>query len=78
LPYFLLLESPFLSGSHMKDDILTVRDVAEMLKLAEKTVYSLVADGDIPGFKVGGSWRFSRKELEKWVEAQNRKAKDDD
>ena len=59
----------------MKDDILTIREVAKMLKLAEKTVYSLVADNDIPGFKVGGSWRFSRKELEKWVEAQNRKAK---
>ncbi|MDD3288781.1 MAG: helix-turn-helix domain-containing protein [Alphaproteobacteria bacterium] len=60
----------------MKDNVLTVRDVAEMLKLAEKTVYSLVADGEIPGFKVGGSWRFSRKELENWIEAQNRKAKE--
>jgi excisionase family DNA binding protein len=59
----------------MKDDILTIREVAEMLKLAEKTVYSLVADGDIPGFKVGGSWRFSRKKLEKWVETQNSRAK---
>jgi len=58
----------------MKDDILTIREVAKMLKLAEKTVYSLVADNDIPGFKVGGSWRFSRKDLEKWVAKQKRKA----
>ena len=58
----------------MKEDILTVREIAEMLKLADKTVYSLVSDGEIPGFKVGGSWRFSKKELEKWVAAQNRKA----
>ena len=58
----------------MKDDILTVRDVADMLKLADKTVYNLVSDGEIPGFKIGGSWRFSRKELEKWVAVQNRKA----
>ena len=60
----------------MKDDILTIRDVAEMLKLTEKTAYRLVSDGEIPGFKVGGSWRFSRKELEKWVAEQNRKASD--
>ena len=58
----------------MKDDILTVREVAEMLKLADKTVYGLVSEGEIPGFKVGGSWRFSRKELEKWVAKQNLKA----
>lgn len=60
----------------MKDDILTIREVAEMLKLTEKTAYRLVSDGEIPGFKVGGSWRFSRKELEKWVTEQNRKASD--
>lgn len=60
----------------MKDDILTIREVAEMLKLTEKTAYRLVSDGEIPGFKVGGSWRFSRKELEKWVTEQNRKAND--
>ena len=75
MPYFLRLNSPSFGSATMKDDILTIREVAKMLKLAEKTVYSLVADNDIPGFKVGGSWRFSRKELEKWVEAQNRKAK---
>lgn len=52
----------------MKDDILTIREVAKMLKLTEKTAYRLVSEGEIPGFKIGGSWRFSRKELEKWIE----------
>lgn len=77
MPYFpLQKENHKRTDAPMKDTVLTVRDVAEMLKLAEKTVYSLVADGEIPGFKVGGSWRFSRKELENWIEAQNRKAKE--
>jgi len=58
----------------MKDDLFTIREVAEMLKLTEKTAYRLVSDGEIPGFKVGGSWRFSGKELEKWIAEQNRKA----
>lgn len=58
----------------MKDDILTVRDIAEMLKLAEKTVYSLVADREIPGFKVGGSWRFRKSEIDRWIKEKEKRA----
>ena len=51
----------------MQDDILTVKEVAEYLKLTEKTTYKLAAEGKIPGFKVGGSWRFRRDELSSWT-----------
>ena len=37
-------------------DVMTVREVAEYLKVKERTVYRLVAASDIPAFKVGGSW----------------------
>ena len=46
-------------------DILTIKEVAEFLKLTEKTAYRLAGEGKIPGFKVGGSWRFRRDEIEK-------------
>jgi len=36
----------------MSDEILTVKGVAVYLKLAEKTAYSLAAEGKLPGFKV--------------------------
>ena len=49
------------------EGILTVRDVAVYLKMAESTVYKLANDGQIPGRKVGGGWRFSKKELERWL-----------
>ncbi|MCF6215660.1 MAG: helix-turn-helix domain-containing protein [Emcibacter sp.] len=49
-------------------DIWTIKDVARYLKLTEKTAYRLVADGEIPGFKIGGSWRFTREEIEQWIE----------
>jgi excisionase family DNA binding protein len=49
----------------MTTDILTIKEVADFLKLTEKTAYRLAADGNIPGFKVGGSWRFRRDEIEK-------------
>lgn len=49
----------------MDSDIFTIKEVAEYLKLTQKTAYRLVAEGKIPGFKVGGSWRFRRDEIEK-------------
>jgi len=52
----------------MTDEILTLKEVAKYLKLAEKTAYRLAAEGKLPGFKVGGSWRFKRDDIEKWIE----------
>jgi len=52
----------------MGENILTIREVADLLKINEKTVYKLAADAKIPGFKVGGSWRFDRVTIAKWIE----------
>lgn len=57
----------------MTDEILTLKELASYLKLAEKTVYRLAAEGKLPGFKVGGSWRFKRTEIEKWIDDQSKK-----
>lgn len=54
----------------MNDEILTLKEVAEYLKLAEKTAYRLAAEGKLPGFKVGGSWRFKREDVSAWIEKQ--------
>lgn len=51
----------------MTTDIMTIREVAEYLKIAEKTAYRLAAEGELPRFKVGGSWRFQRNEIDKWI-----------
>ena len=52
----------------MNADILTIKEVAVYLKLTEKTAYRLTAEGKIPGFKVGGSWRFKMVDIENWIE----------
>ncbi len=49
------------------DPVMTVSEVAAYLKIAESTVYRLVKERRLPGRKVGGAWRFSRRELEKWL-----------
>ena len=51
-------------------DILTLKDVAEYLKVTERTIYRLAAAKKIPAFKVGGTWRFSRAEIEQWIKRQ--------
>jgi excisionase family DNA binding protein len=51
----------------MDDEIWTIKEVAAYLKLKEKTAYALVAKGKIPGFKVGGSWRFRKSEIDGWI-----------
>jgi excisionase family DNA binding protein len=55
----------------MDSEIMTLREVATYLKIKEKTAYRLAAEGRIPGFKVGGSWRFRMADLERWIEAQS-------
>ncbi len=52
----------------MNTDIMTIKEVAVYLKLTEKTAYRLAAEGKIPGFKVGGSWRFKQSDIETWIE----------
>ncbi len=57
----------------MTDEILTIQEVATYLKLNEKTAYRLASEGKLPGFKVGGSWRFKRVDLDTWIEEQKQK-----
>ncbi|WP_305971054.1 MULTISPECIES: helix-turn-helix domain-containing protein [unclassified Mameliella] len=54
----------------MDDEILTIPEVAKLLKINEKTAYRLASQSEIPGFKVGGSWRFRADELRRWMDTQ--------
>lgn len=54
----------------MQNDIMTISDIAAYLKITEKTAYRLVSEGKIPGFKVGGSWRFNKAEILAWAKAK--------
>ena len=62
----------------MREDILTIKDVAEYLKVTERTLYRLAQEGRIPAFKVGASWRFKRADIDTWIENQKPNAKERD
>lgn len=50
-----MASSPGTSG------IMTIGEVADYLKVIERTIYRLAAGKKMPAFKVGGSLRFSRE-----------------
>lgn len=54
----------------MVDQIMTVKEVAEYLKVNDRTIYRMAVAGKIPAFKVGASWRFISCELKAWIEAE--------
>ncbi len=53
-----------------KDDILTVREVAELLKIGQKTACIMVQRGELPAFCVRGQWRFRRADIDAWIARQ--------
>ena len=55
----------------MTDQIITVKEVADYLKVNERTVYRMATAGTIPAFKVGGSWRFKQSAIEEWIKEQS-------
>lgn len=55
------------------DPAMTVRQVALYLNVAPKVVYRLVNGGRLPGFKVAGTWRFMRQDIDMWIEQQKQR-----
>jgi len=54
----------------MDSEFLTAEEVAEYLRLPLSTVYKLVQDKRLPGFKVGKHWRFRRETIQEWIKQQ--------
>jgi excisionase family DNA binding protein len=56
-------------------EILTLDEVAVFLKAGKRTVYRLAQNGEIPAFKLGGTWRFRRSDLDRWIDANSNRKK---
>ncbi len=51
--------------------IMTIGEVADYHKVTERTIYRLAGAKQIPAFKVGGSWRFSKVDIDEWIKRQS-------
>jgi excisionase family DNA binding protein len=47
--------------------LVTAKELCKFLKLTDTTIYKLAAQGEIPGFKIGDSWRFDMEEVVKRI-----------
>lgn len=51
------------------DQIMTIQEVAALLRISERTIYAMAKEGRLPGaVKVGRSWRVLRPKLMAWLE----------
>lgn len=60
-----------MAAATTEGEILTLKEVAEYLKVTERTIYRLAGAKKIPAFKVGGTWRFSRADIDAWIKRQS-------
>ncbi len=44
-------------------NLITAKELSEFLKLSDSTIYKLASTGELPGFKIGDSWRFDLDEI---------------
>lgn len=57
--------------------MLTIPEVAKVLRIGEKTAYVLAREGKLPALRVGTQWRVPKKALESWIAAGGDAAKTD-
>ena len=50
------------------NEVLTVDDIAEVLRISTSTAYRLCRDPEFPAFRVGGQIRVTRKDLDRWMQ----------
>ena len=56
----------------ISEDILTVRELALYLRVHATTIYRLLRENQIPAFRVGSDWRFSRRAIDHWMLSQQK------
>jgi len=59
-----------LSCMNEMDTLLTTRQLQDLLQVDRVTIYRMLNEGRLQGFKVGGQWRFSRQTIEGWLKDQ--------
>jgi len=53
-----------------RDDIFTIKELSDHLRVHPTTIYRLLRQGRLPGFRVGSNWRFNRAAIEQWERTQ--------
>ena len=54
----------------INEEVLTIKEIAILLKLAEETVYGMFQNRELPAFKVRGQWRIRKVDFQRWMVEQ--------
>lgn len=54
------------------DDILTIEEVAELLRIGMTQAYRIVRSGDLKGYKEGKDWKIPKQALNEYVISRSR------
>ncbi len=57
------------------ENLLTVKEVAALLRVSAQTLYKMLEQGEIPAVKVGSQWRFDPEKIKAWIAAQGSEPK---
>ncbi|OGZ34621.1 MAG: hypothetical protein A2174_02450 [Candidatus Portnoybacteria bacterium RBG_13_41_18] len=55
--------------------LITAKELGKYLKLSDSTIYKLASNGELPGFKIGDSWRFDFNEIVAMIKERTKKEK---
>lgn len=56
--------------------MITIEELAEMLKVSPRTIYRILEKGELPfAMKIQGSWRFKQEDIMSWLESQKMECK---
>ena len=50
--------------------LMNIEELADYLRLRKQTIYNWLHQKKISGIKVGGVWRFDKKEVDSWLRAR--------
>jgi len=59
-----------------RDEIMSMDELAEYLKISKSTLYKLAQDDKLPGTKIGKRWRFHKDAVDAWVKRDPGQSKD--
>ena len=62
----------------MTDEVVTIKEVAALLHLADRSVCVMAHASELPAFTIRGQSRIRRAELERWMDEEPRGGWDDD
>jgi len=51
--------------------LMTIKEVADYLRLSKVTVYKMTRQGKIPALKIGKQWRYNKSEIDSWVKQKS-------